>query len=124
MFAARFQFIHQIDFPAAVFRGLSLWGGNAGWAELCGVAEDGLIGLGIESFIHSQSLATVISVFKKAALGEKTGLIPDPVFITTPQHTKQRVGAWVFPLRAPEGANLMLAGTAHAETAGSDDRLS
>ena len=110
MFAARFQFIHQINFPAAVFKGLSLWGGNAGWAELCGLPEDSLIGLGVESFVDPSSLAAVISVFKKAALGESAGLIPSPVVITTPQQEKRAVSAWVFSLRDPEGTNLMLAG--------------
>jgi excisionase family DNA binding protein len=115
MFAARFQFVHQIDSPAAVFKGLSLWGGNAGWAALCGLPEDGLIGLGIETIIHSASLATVISVLKKAALGERTGPIPGPVFITTTQQKKQRINAWVLPLRDPEGTNLMLADAAESE---------
>jgi excisionase family DNA binding protein len=114
MFAARFQFIHQIDFPAAVFKGLSLWGGNAGWAELCGMAEDSLIGLGVESFVDPSSLAAVISVFKKAALGENAGRIPGPIVITTPRREKRTVSAWVFPLRDPEGANLILAGEVDA----------
>lgn len=110
MFAARFQFIHQINFPAAVFKGLSLWSGNTGWAELCGLPEDSLIGLGVETFVDPSSLAAVISVFKKAALGENAGLIPSPVVITTPRQQKRSVRAWVFPLRDPEGTNLMLAG--------------
>jgi len=120
MFAARFRFVHQIDSPAAVFKGLSLWGGNAGWVDSCGVPEDGLIGLRIETIIHPASLAEVISVFKKAALGEKTGLIPDPVFITAPQQKKQRINAWVLPLRDPEGTSLMLADPAEAESVASE----
>jgi excisionase family DNA binding protein len=114
MFAARFQFIHQIDSPAAVFKGLSLWGGNADWAGLCGLPEDGLIGLGIEKIIHPASLARVISVFKKAALGEKTGMIPGPVHIITPQREMEPINAWVLPLRDPEGTNLMLGDKAAA----------
>jgi excisionase family DNA binding protein len=110
MFAARFQFIHQIDFPAAVFKGLSLWGGNAGWAELCGLPADSLIGLGVENFVDPCCLAAVISVFKKAALGENAGLLSVPLVITTPRQEKHAVSAWVFPLRDPSGANLMLAG--------------
>jgi excisionase family DNA binding protein len=112
MFAARFQFVHQIDFAAAVFRGLNLWGGNAGWSELCGVPQDDLIGRGIETLVHPASLATVISVLKKAALGEKNGMIPGPVYLCTPQQRQLRINAWVFPLRDPEDTNLMLAGAA------------
>jgi excisionase family DNA binding protein len=118
MFAARFEFIHQIEFPAAVFKGLSLWGGNAGWAELCGVPVDSLIGLGVESFVDPSCLAAVISVFKKAALGENAGLVPAPVIITTPRQEKRAVSAWVFPLRDPEGTNLMLAGDIRPEQGG------
>jgi excisionase family DNA binding protein len=118
MFAARFQFIHQIDFPTAVFKGLSLWGGNAGWAELCGVAEDSLIGLGVENFVAPSSLAAVISVFKRAALGENAGQIPGLVVITTPRQEKRAVSAWVFPLRDPPGSNLMLAGDVGVEQNG------
>jgi excisionase family DNA binding protein len=116
MFALRFQFIHQLDFPAAVVKGLNLWSGNAGWAELCDVTVDDLIGLGIEAFIHPLSLATVISILKKAALGEKVGPMPSPIVIAASQQKERRVSAWVFPLRDLEGANLMLAEPAPAES--------
>jgi excisionase family DNA binding protein len=118
MFAARFQFIHQINFPAAVFKSMSLWGGNAAWADLCGLPEDSLIGLGVETFVDPSSLVAVISVFKKAALGENAGLIPSPVVITTPRQEKRAVSAWVFPLRDPDGASLMLAGEIGSEQDG------
>jgi excisionase family DNA binding protein len=111
MFVARFQFIHQIDFPACVFKGLSLWGGNAAWTELCGVAEDRLIGLGIEKIFHSSSLASVISAFKRISLGEKRGKLPGSVFLTTPQQEKRLASVWVFPLEEPNDTFLMLAQT-------------
>ena len=120
MFAQRFQFIHQLDFPAAVLKGLNLWGGNAGWAGLCGVAVDSLIGLGIEAFIHPLSLATVISIIKKVALGEKIGPMPFPVIIATHPQEEKHVSLWVFPLRDPEGANLILADPTPAESASCD----
>jgi len=115
MFAQRIQFIHQLDFPAAVLKDLNLWGGNAGWAELCDLPMDGLIGLGVEAFIHPLSLATVISVLKKAALGEKIGQISGPVIIATHDQKERQVNAWVFPLRDPEGTNLLLATQASNE---------
>ena len=37
MYLPRIGFIHQIDFPAAVYRDLYIWGGNGRWAELCNV---------------------------------------------------------------------------------------
>jgi excisionase family DNA binding protein len=112
MFVARFQFIHQINFPAAVFKGLNLWGGNADWAEMCEVSEDELIGLGIEKIIHASSLPTVISSLKRIAMEEKAGGVAGDVFINTPRRGKLAVSAWVFPLRAPAGTFLMLAGPA------------
>lgn len=111
MFVARFQFIHQLDFPACVFKGLSLWGGNAAWTELCGIPEEQLIGLGIEKVFHSSSLASVISAFKKISLGESRGKVPGPVFITAPHPEKRLASVWVFPLREPNGTFLMLANT-------------
>ena len=115
MFVARFRFIHQIDFPAAVFKGLSVWGGNAGWAEMCEVSENELIGLGIEKIIHPSSLPNVISSLKRIALEEKPGCVAGDVFINSRGRGKLAVSAWVFPLRAPAGTFLMLAGPAGIE---------
>ena len=80
MFAARIQFIHQIDCPAAVFKGLALWGANTAWVDACPVPADGLAGAGLETVVHSASLGAVISAFKRVGLGEKGVLIPGPVF--------------------------------------------
>ncbi len=111
-FLARFQFIHQIDFPAAVFKGLSLWGGNPAWAALCEMPEDRLIGLGIEEVVHSSSLPTVISALKRMSLGEKSTGATGPIFINVRQRGKRVVDAWVFSMHEPEGAFLLMAGPA------------
>ena len=121
MFVARFRFIHQIDFPAAVFKGLSVWGGNTGWAEMCDMSENALIGLGIEKIIHPSSLPNVISSLKRIALEEKPGCVAGDVFINTRRREKLAVSAWVFPLRAPAGTFLMLAGPAGPNGAGHPD---
>ncbi len=113
-FLARFQFIHQIDFPAAVFKGLSLWGGNPAWASLCGMPEESLIGLGIEKVVHPSSLPAVISTLKRISLGDKSGGATGPIFINAREREKRAVDAWVFPLCEPEGAFLLLAGAAGA----------
>ena len=115
MFVARFQFIYQIESPAAVFRELSLWGGNALWSELCGVPEESLIGRGLETVIHPSCLAEVISHLKRLALEEKAGMIPGPIYMTTPQKEKRPVSCWIFPLRQPEGTHLILASPGGAE---------
>jgi len=115
MFVARFQFIYQIESPAAVFKGLSLWGGNALWSELCGVPEDGIIGRGLETIIHPSCLADVIAHLKRIALEEKAGMIPGSIYMITPQKEKRRVSCWIFPLRQPQGAHLILADRSGAE---------
>ncbi len=78
MYAARFQFIHQIDCPAAVFKGLALWGANTAWVDACPVPADGLAGAGLETVVHPASLGAVIAAFKRVGLGEKGVLIPGP----------------------------------------------
>lgn len=120
-FLARFQFIHQVDFPAAVFKGLSLWGANAGWAALCEVAQESFIGLGIEKVIHPSSLPVVISALKRMGLGEKNAGPTGRIYVNTPRRGKRAVDAWVFPLHEPEGAFLLLAGPAGGESGAEGD---
>jgi hypothetical protein len=117
MYAARIQFIHQIDCPAAVFKGLALWGANAAWAGLCRVPDGGLAGAGLETVLHPSSLGAVIAAFKRVGLGEKGVLIPGPVFAGEARIDPGRMAAWVFPLREPEDARLMLAVPAPVMTA-------
>lgn len=117
MYAARIQFIHQIDCPAAVFKGLALWGANAAWAGRCRVPDDGLAGAGLETVVHPSSLGAVIAAFKRVGLGEKGVLIPGPVFAGEARIDSGRMAAWVFPLREPEDARLMLAVPAPVKTA-------
>ncbi|RPJ69611.1 MAG: DNA-binding protein [Desulfobacteraceae bacterium] len=114
-FLARFQFIHQIDVPAAVFKGFSLWGANAGWAVLCEAPEESFIGMGIERVVHPASLPAVISTLKRMSLGERNPGATGLIHINTPRRRKVVVDAWVFPLHEPEGAFLLLAGPAGAE---------
>jgi excisionase family DNA binding protein len=115
MFVARFGFIHQIELPAAVYKGLNLWGGNREWAALCGIAEDGLIGLGIERIVHHSSLAVVISALKRIELGKSDGAVAETVYFTTPQQESRPVHLWTAPLREPEGSFLMLAAPKNQE---------
>jgi hypothetical protein len=77
---------------------------------MCEVSENALIGLGIEKIIHPSSLPNVISSLKRIALEEKPGFVAGDVFINTRRRGKLAVSAWVFPLCAPAGTFLMLAG--------------
>ena len=82
---------------------------------MCEVSENALIGLGIEKIIHPSSLANVISSLKRIALEEKPGFVAGDVFINTRRRGKLAVSAWVFPLRAPAGTFLILAGPAESK---------
>ncbi len=110
MVAVRLQFIHQIAAPAAVFKGLTLWGGNAAWAELCGLPAERLTGLGLETILHPRSLAVLVGLLKKAEAGLSPGSFPEPLCIVTPAGGERPVAAALYPLREPEGATLWLAG--------------
>ncbi len=110
MIAARMQFIHQIATPAAVFKGLTLWGGNAAWAELCGRPAERLTGIGLETILHPRALAVLVGLLKKAEAGLTLGPVPEPLTILTPQGGERPVAAALYPLSEPEDAFLWLAG--------------
>jgi len=110
MVAVRLQFIHQIAAPAAVFKGLTLWGGNEAWAELCGLPAERLTGLGLETILHPRSLAVLVGLLKKAEAGLSPGSFPEPLCIVTPAGGERPVAAALYLLREPEGATLWLAG--------------
>ena len=74
MIQPRIQFVHQIEAPACVVQDLFFWGGNQPWAELCAVSASDLIGIGIESVIHSDCLAELVTLSRKMGMGDSTGL--------------------------------------------------
>jgi len=69
-YVPRIQFIHQISSPAAIAKDFYLWGGNNPWAELCGVDERDLPGMGIEQIFLPDSLPMIIAGIKKRSLGD------------------------------------------------------
>ena len=107
-FFPRIQFIRQIDFPAAICRELYFWGGNRKWAELSGVAEKDLVGMGIEKLYHPHSLARIIAGDRKRALGNPDAPRIEDVYIKVPGKGKLKVRIAVYPLIEPEGTWLLL----------------
>jgi len=105
----RIQFIYQIDLPAAVYMDLCLWGGNRKWAELCEVPEKDLIGMGIESVVHPNSLETVISDTKRRAMGDSEVPRTFNIFMKNKQNGKLKVCVSLYPLKKPSGTFLVLA---------------
>ena len=102
------QFVHQIDVPAAVFKDLYLWGGNSFFAQLCEYEAKDLIGLGIETIVHPNSLATVISAARKSALGNPAVPKSCRIYIKNSDVSQQQIYVSVYPLREPAGAFLVL----------------
>ncbi|HSO20489.1 MAG TPA: helix-turn-helix domain-containing protein [Desulfosarcina sp.] len=111
VFVNRIGFIHQIDFPAVVFKGLFFWGGNRAWAELCGQPPERVVGMGVEQVVHPDSLAVIISAFKRISLAEKAEAVDGRIFINAGRQGRRAVTVWIFPLRDPEGTFLLLAKT-------------
>jgi len=108
-YGPRVAFIHQIDKPAGVYRDLYLWSGNKAWGDLCGVDVKELIGLGMEQFIHPDSLRMFISYDKRQQQGDPS--VPDryQVFFTDKSGRKIEVYLSISPLIRPSGTWLVVA---------------
>ena len=108
-FYPRLQFIYQLDTPAAIIKDLYFWTGNIEMANLCGVKEEDLIGLGIEQVVHPSSLEQVICGARKKALGDPGAQTECRIYIRGSQSNKIKVRLSVFLLKEPEGAFLVMA---------------
>ena len=107
-FFPRVQFVHQIGMPAAIFMDLYLWGGNSRCADLCGVPQKDLVGMGIEKIVHASSLGTVIEKVRQMALGGPVGGEKCSIYVKNGVNGSQKIQAWVYPLTEPARAFLVL----------------
>jgi len=105
----RIQFIHQILSPAAVLKDFHIWGGNNRWAELCGVDERDLPGMGVEQIFHSDSLERVIVDIKKRVMGDPSVSGTYRAFFKNAEKGKIGVRISVYGLDDPAEALLFLA---------------
>ena len=104
----RIQFVHQIDVPAAVFKDLYLWGGNSLCADLCGVQQKDLIGMGLEKIVYSGSLPKVIEAVRKMAVGTP-GIKKDcNILINNRSFGSREILVSIYPLREPAMTYLVL----------------
>jgi hypothetical protein len=108
IFYPRFQFIDQLDVPAAVCKSLFIWSANSRFADLCEVPKSDFPGMGLEKIIHTDSLKTVISEIKKLQLGDPLSVAFDIAFR---QETNKTMHASIsfIPLNQPSGTFLFLA---------------
>ena len=104
----RIQFVHQFGIPAAVFKGLYLWGGNSQCAELCGVRQKDLVGMGIEKLVHASSLANVIEKVRQMAIGEPVVGNKCSIYVNNRVKGSQKIHVWVYPLMEPDRTFLVL----------------
>ena len=104
----RIQFVHQIELPAAVFRNLYLWGGNSRCAEICGVRQIDLIGMGIEKIVYAASLPKVIEAVRKLAIGDPSPAKSCNISLNKGLGERQEIRVSVYPLREPAKAFLVL----------------
>jgi excisionase family DNA binding protein len=104
----RIQFVHQIDLPAAVFKDLYLWGGNSFCAEICGLHQKDLVGMGIDKIVHADSLPKVIESIRKLALGEPEVKEDCNISVKREGEIPRQIRVSVYPLREPIMAFLVL----------------
>ncbi len=107
-FFPRIQFVHQIGMPAAVFKDLHLWGGNALCAELCGVQQKDLVGMGIEKIVHASSLADVIEKVRQMALERPAVGDNCSLHVKHRVNGSQKIRVWLYPLKEPSQTFLVL----------------
>jgi len=108
-FLNRIQFVHQIEHPAAVFKDLYLWGGNSSCAEICGVPQKELVGMGIEKIVHTDSLPKVIQAIRKLTLGEPEVKEDCVISIKNDRNSPKKIRVSLYLLREPVNAFLVLA---------------
>jgi excisionase family DNA binding protein len=104
----RIRFIHQLDLAAAVYKDLFFWGGNKKFAELCGVQEKDLVGMGIERIVHPDSMEDVIGYAKRRAFGDPKTPKVYSVFLKSRQNDGLEVHVGVCPLCEPSGSYLVI----------------
>lgn len=105
----RIQFIHRIDFPAAIYKDLYFWGGNMKWARLCGLDVKELPGLGIETVVHPESLGEVIANIRKRTLGDQTVPVSYTVRFKNRRRKALKVDISAYPLLDPPSTRLVMA---------------
>ena len=105
----KIQHIQQISSPAAISKDFYLWGGNKPWAELCGVSERDLPGMGIEQVFHADSLEVIIAGIKKSIFGDPSATKSHRVFFKNDEKGKIPAQISVYGLDDPPEGLLILA---------------
>ena len=108
IYLPRIQFIHQLDLPAAVCKGLFFWGANSKWAEINRISQNNFPGMGVERLVHPDALEGVISTIRKMELGESLPMTFN-ILMKSKKRGKQEANISFIPLNEPPGTFLFLA---------------
>jgi excisionase family DNA binding protein len=108
IYLPRIQFINQINYPAAVSKGLFIWGVNSRWSKIYKAPQKDFPGTGVEGIIDQDSLGLIISCIKKLELGEPIQPT-NQVFLKTDSEGKLPAIISIYSLNEPSGTFLMLA---------------
>lgn len=104
----RMRFMHQINLPAAIYKGLYVWGANYSFESLCGLEIGAFIGAGIESIVHQDSMEMVISFAKRRSLGDRSLPSYYDAYVKTKNDGKIAVQLSVSSLNEPQGTFLAI----------------
>ncbi len=100
----KISFVHQHNQPAAIVKNLSFWIGNSAFAKLCGLKTNDLIGIGFEKVFHPDSLAFVMTDFKKREYDNPNVNNSYKVFLNNKTETQISIHS----LNEPDGTFLIL----------------
>ncbi|MDA8141798.1 MAG: helix-turn-helix domain-containing protein [Desulfobacteraceae bacterium] len=104
----RIKFVYQINLPAAVYRGTTIWGANSLFEALRGFDRGEVIGLGIERVVHQDSMEMAISNAKRRTMGDRSVPKHYQMDIRTREGDKTAVHLLVTPLNEPWGTFLAI----------------
>ena len=102
------QIVSQFECPAGVCKDFYLLGANHQLAEICGIAEEQLVGMGLESIFHPDSIGELIGYLRAKALGD---MVSDgrTFYLTNPRNDRIRTKLFAFPLNQITGSIVLLA---------------
>lgn len=104
----RMKFVHQIDMPALISKGLYVWGANYPFESMRGFEMGQSIGAGVESIVHRDSMEMVISFAKRRTLGDRCLPTHYSADVRTKENGKIAVQVSVAPLNEPIGTFLAI----------------
>ena len=102
------QMVNFFEYPAGICKDFYLLGANRQFAQMCGLAEEQLVGLGMENIVHHDSIGELIGFLRAKALGDATS-DARMFYLSNPNKDKIKAKLFVFPLKQITGSLVLLA---------------